>query len=135
MALRDYVYQLLANDSVLNGLGIDGNSLHTVNDTDTPQERPYTTIRWGNTNPGLNASYTMIFRDFQIWVHDVPGDYTKIDNILLRIRQLLTGVEGANAGAGFVSMVEWEGDSDDLSDDAQGTITRYGEFHLVGSAA
>lgn len=134
MALRDYVFQLMATDSQLNALGVTVDSLFTQNDTDTPQMRPYVVIRWGDTDPGLDGTYAINIKDFQIWVHSGPGDYAPIDAILLRLRQLLTGVEAANTGAGFITQIEWQGESDDLSDDAQGTITRYGEFHLVGSA-
>lgn len=68
-------------------------------------------------------------RTVSIWVHDVPGDYLRIESALGLIRPLL---EGQVAEAGAISC-EWAGDSGDLADDGYGTITRYTSFTLVGN--
>lgn len=137
MAMRDYVFGLLTGDSDMNDLGITVDSGFIQHDVDTPQVRPFMTIHWGNTNPGIQGFDLVNERDFQVWVHDAPGDYTKIDNILSRIRVLLMGTEATytNTPGRWITGVEWMGDSDDLNDDEQDTITRYGEFRLIGSAA
>lgn len=137
MAMRDFVFTAVTTDSQLNELGITADTAFTQHDVDTPQERPFLTFHWGNTNPGYrdHPFATVNEKDFQVWVHDTPGDYTKIDSILFRVRTVLTAIEASDTGAGWVNEIEWLGNSDDLSDDIQNTITRFGEYRLVGSAA
>lgn len=137
MALRDFLFGQVVNDGTLNGLGITSDTAFTQHDVDTPQQRPFLTFHWGNTNPGYeDIPFPLVNeRDFQVWIHDEPGDYTRIDDAIARVRTVLTGIVGADTGAGWVQEVHWLGDSDDLSDDEQGTITRFGEFRVTGSAA
>jgi hypothetical protein len=66
-------------------------------------------------------------------VHDEPGDYTRIDEILYRVKSLLPTLDGQSNGLGHVVSIEWTGDSEDLADDGHGTITRNTGFSLVGS--
>lgn len=133
MNIRDYVYDLFTNDSYLNGLALNEDSIFNTNDRDTPQVRPFMVTRWGITSVGLDVVHE---RTVQIWIHDAPSDYHTIDLGLQRVRELLTQQYGVDTGAnnGWVLQIEWAGDSEDLSDDIQNTITRYATFNVVGSA-
>ena len=129
--MRALIFQALVSDPTLNSLGIDSASSFAI-DVDTPQTRPFLQIRWGRTEIGLKTT-AVSRRTITIWAHDLPGDYTKIDQILARVKALLPGLEGQNNGLGYLLSAEWTGDSEDLADDGHGTITRNASFTLVGS--
>jgi hypothetical protein len=132
--VRQYVYDLIRTDPVIQSLGFDTDSMFNANDVDTPQVRPFMVFRWGAASVGLDV---VNIRSLQVWVHDAGTDYTNIDLALERVRTVLTAIAGASTGdAGkWVIQIEWAGDSDDLDDDVQQTVTRYSQFNLVGSAA
>lgn len=136
MTLRSFVFSLLTTDTTLNSLGIDANSVFTTHGVDTPQVRPMLILRWGITENVLNHS-PMGARSLQVWAHDEPGDYERIDQILRRVRTLLTTVSAENAGSPdeWVSEIRWERFSDDLSDEDAVTIARNSDFTITGSAA
>ena len=129
--MRALIFQALVSDPTLNSLGIDSASSFAI-DVDTPQTRPFLQIRWGRTEIGLKTT-AVSRRTITIWAHDLPGDYTKIDQILARVKALLPGLEGQNNGLGYLLSAEWTGDSEDRADDGHGTITRNASFTLVGS--
>jgi hypothetical protein len=130
--MRSLIFQAIISDATLNGFGIVSANSFAV-DVDTPLLRPFLQLRWGTNVVGLRQT-AVTRRTLAIWVHDEPGDYSvKIDPIILRLRDLLPSLEGSNNGAGYLVSAEWLGDSEDLSDDGHGTITRNASFSLVGS--
>lgn len=146
MSLREYVYNLITTDSVLNDLGITADSTFLSHTVDTPQIRPLCILRWGSHSPGITTSQQGVGISrfpigqglLTIWVHEDRnvGDFARIDQSLKRLRDVLTNVEGVNVGAGdeWIHTIVWEGDSDDLDDDDMRTITRNAQFRLTGSA-
>lgn len=127
--MRTLIFQALVNDAELNALGITSAASFAV-DVDTPQSRPFLQLRWGVNAEGLDTSTR---RSLVIWVHDKPGDYTKIDQIILRLRALLPSLVPSRDAVGWLQGVRWEGDSEDLTDDGHKTIARNTSFTLVGS--
>lgn len=127
--MRALVMQAIVADPTLNGLGIVDDSSFAI-DVDTPQSRPFLQLRWGRNNVGLDI---VTRRDLTIWVHDKPADYGRIDSIILRLRALLSSLEGSSNGLGHLMAAEWTGDSEDLTDDGHETIARTTSFLLVGS--
>ena len=127
--MRTLIYQAIIGDPALNGLGITGPSSFAV-DVDTPQDRPFLQLRWGPNTIGLDVSTR---RSLVIWVHDQPGDYTRIDDIILRLRSLIPSLVLSQDAQGWLQGVRWEGDSEDLTDDGHRTIARNTSFTLVGS--
>lgn len=127
--MRTLIFQAIINDSALNSLGFTSSSAFSV-DVDTPQQRPFMQLRWGRNDIGLDR---VTRRNLVIWVHDEPGDYSVIDQTILRLRVLLPTLEGQNNGSGFLMSAEWSGDSEDLADDGHKTITRNTSFSLVGT--
>jgi hypothetical protein len=127
--MRQLVFQAIINDSVMNSLGITDGSSFSV-DVDTPETRPFLQLRWGRNNEGLDV---VTRRDLVVWVHDHPGDYEKIDSIVLRLRALLPSLVPSSDGRGWIAGVQWLGDSEDLTDDGHRTIARNSSFVLVGS--
>jgi hypothetical protein len=132
--VRDLIFERVSSDSIMNGLGFDTNNLFNSNDADTPNVRPFMVFRWGATSPGMDIVRKRIL---QIWVHDEPSDYSTIDTALNRVRDILTSLFGVNVDttSKWVLQIDWELDSDDLSDDIQRTVTRYSQFSVVGSAS
>lgn len=133
MGVREVVTTRLISDATLNADGITLNSTFLSHDKDTPQARPLMVLRWQDTSPGLGPVNQ---RNLQVWVHDKPGDYTRVDRILKRVHALLTTMFGVNAGdaSSWVSQIDWKGDSDDLSDDEAVTFCRYSNYTITGSA-
>lgn len=127
--MRTVVRQALVNDATLASYGVVAAGV-LAGDVDTPSARPFINLRWGETTPGLS---TVDNRVVSIWVHDRPGDYTRIDNIIRRIKQVLIALEGTQHTTGWIVAVEWVTDSDDLTDDGHGTITRTTTHTLVAS--
>lgn len=124
------MFAAIVADPTLNSLGITSASSFAV-DVDTPPTRPFLQLRWGRNDVGLDV---VTRRNLVIWAHDEPGDYSiAVDPIILRLRALLPGLEGQSNGSGHLIAVEWAGDSEDLTDDGHGTITRNVSFSLVGS--
>jgi hypothetical protein len=132
--VRDLIFDELKVDSVLNGLGFTQANMFNANDADTPNVRPFMVFRWGATSRGMDV---MRRRILQVWVHDSPSDYSTIDKALERVRDVLGSLYGVNVDATtkWVAQIDWELDSDDLSDDIQNTVTRYSQFTVIGSAS
>lgn len=146
MSVRAYIYSLITTDPAMVALGITPDSTFTQHTIDTPQVRPMCILRWQGTTPGIVTTaegnglsdFPVNQRILTVWVHDDKhvGDYTNIDRSLNRLRALLTSVEGIDVGVtgSRLTAINWEGDSQDLSDDDAGTITRNAQFRLTGSA-
>jgi len=128
--MRALVRSTITSDATLTGLGVVAGAV-LAGDVDTPVQRPFLNLRWGGVDPGLS---TVNRGSLTVWVHDNPGDYeVRINPILLRVRELLLDLVGQQHSMGWVVVVEWNGDSEDLIDDGHGTIARNASFTLVGS--
>jgi hypothetical protein len=66
----------------------------------------------------------------------VPNDYTRIDKIIQQIKVVMLALEAEQSALtdGWLVVVEWVGDSDDLADDGHRTITRNTSYRIVGSS-
>lgn len=128
--MRALIRSTITGDGTLAALGVVAAGVLS-GDVDTPAQRPFLNLRWGGIEPGLS---TVNRGTLTIWVHDDPGDYEfRINPILLRLRDLLLSLVGVQHGTGWLTVVEWNGDSEDLVDDGHGTITRNVSFTLIGS--
>lgn len=127
--MRAIIRTAILGDSQIQAEGITSSKFFAV-DVDTPQGRPFMQLRWGPNNLGLDV---VTKRFLTIWVHDQPGDYSRIDRIVFRLRALLPALAGTSSGGYSISAVEWTGDSEDLTDDGHRTIARTASFTLVGS--
>lgn len=103
----------------------------TAADTDQILTRPHLILRFGSKDPGVG---TVDKRNLTVWVHDEPGDYGLIDNIVNRVRFILTGIEARPTDDGkWISCIKWLGDDDDAYDDGPGTAVRASNYLIVGS--
>lgn len=127
--MRTAVAQVLAADDQLNALGIDGDSIF-AGDIDTVEVRPFLTLRWGITNPGVSVVRD---RALVVWINDEPNDYSRVDQILQRVREVLTSIYGLQTATGWITQIRWLTDSDDLTDDGNHTILRQSTYSIIGS--
>lgn|SRR5512134_2759356 len=127
--MRTLIRQTLTTDLGILGLGVVPEAI-LAGDVDTPPQRPFINLRWGVNTPGLDV---VTRRSLVIWVHDTPGDYSQIDAIIRRIGVVLGELVGVPHAYGHLVTAEWTGDSEDLTDDGHGTITRTTSYSLVGT--
>jgi hypothetical protein len=127
--MRTILRSAILADAELNAEGIVSDRFFAV-DVDTPQGRPFMQLRWGSNSGGLDV---VTRRFLVIWVHDEPGDYSRIDRIIQRLRVLLSSLAGTSIESQSILAIEWTGDSEDLTDDGHQTIARNASFTIVGS--
>lgn len=121
--------QLIENDPTLQLLGLPVDGTFQANAVDTPEIRPFVVIRWEERTRAFGDRG---FDQVTVWVHDTPGDYTRIDRMLARIKAVLdaaTHVPGSDDR--ILTQVDWTGDSGDLYDDGWSTITKNAGFRVV----
>jgi hypothetical protein len=76
------------------------------------------------STPGPTGVYV---ERVQVWAHDRNASLVAIDEQLQKVRAAL---ESASAEEAFIGAT-WEGDSQDQTDDAMGTRTRFATFRLA----
>lgn len=127
--MRALIRTRIIGDPQLKALGVTSAGT-LAGQVDTPTARPFLNLIWGDTSPGQSV---VSRRLLTIWVHDVPNDYSRIDSIILRLKAVLSAIEAERGSSGWVSLVEWQGDSGDLNDAGHGTIVRTSTFRIIGS--
>jgi hypothetical protein len=129
--MRALIGRTLTTDAKLNELGLVRASYFS-GDVDTVTARPYVVARWLSRLPGVGESRP---QGVTFYVHDRPNDYTRINAIIYRMRQVLTGLGPQRTDTGWITQVDWVNDSDDLSDDSVPTILRQTTFTIIASGA
>lgn len=129
MTVRETVYQALSTDTELQALGgAAGVEVWNIEAIDNPERgKPFVVTAWSTTPRPVHSGARR--RDLIVWAHDEGGDYSRIDAILERVRQILVGM----IHQGGISQVDWEGASGDLYDDGFRTITRNSGFRVIGA--
>lgn len=137
--MREYMYGLISGDATLADIAgyADTQELSAAvfasNSVDTPPTRPFIAIHWSSTNAVLFRDSSVSSRNLSIWAYDKPADYTRIDNILRRIRTLVTLAVGVQTELGWLHQVDWLGESDDLWDESYQAIARNVSLRCVGT--
>ncbi len=135
--LREYVWELLRSDSVLNGYGINEASCFGTNAPDSPSAdlQRWVVIRWGieETPPGRDTTSRRRF--LSVWAYDRNPDYSYIDLILDRCREILYPLKAVNYNnsGGYVTEVMDNGYSEDVWDDAYSASTKNWQLTIVAS--
>lgn len=134
--MRAIIYEALISDPALSAvMGARWTSARGV-DAELDQavgfERPFGTFRIVTTTPGMSRVF---LRSLEVWIHDDAGSYTRIDTLIRRVKDLLTGLEQVyhSETDSWLQQCTWVADSPDLFDDARRTNTRMTSFQLVGS--
>lgn len=94
-----------------------------------PAVRPFVVLKFQFTSENEAARGVGRTKPFQLWVHDTPGDFLRIDRIIDRAQVLLLTVPNQGDFIEFSSL----GASDEFQDEEMGTILRYATFGMVAS--
>lgn len=97
-----------------------------------PDNRPFAVLRMEPEGRGPFKGISVARGS--LWVHDEPGTYLTIDQILQVSRDILCG-EGAIEGQRIAAnggIIVWRGFSGDLANTDYGTILRTSTFDLYG---
>lgn len=128
MDIRSWFYSLVSNDLTLTGfLGASPNTrLFPVNVLTSTPNTPYAAYKLIVETPRIGSAKNA---QLQVWVHDKPGDYSKIDSILARIKEVLE----AQTHADDFLEARWLDHSEDMLDEGSGTITRFSRYTIIQS--
>jgi len=102
-----------------------GPRVFEASSVDSHTMKPFIVIRMHTSFPVRPAIGARHYA--QVWAHDEPGSYLKIDNILKEVRK---AVEAAPPSGEFLE-ARWIETGVDLRDDGLETITRYCRFQLT----
>lgn len=139
--MRELLYRKLATDPIITQvvapwllpLGVEAweNRVYqgeALKDRLVP--KPYVFYTIGNSSDFLLSESlegpTKQF--FQIYIHDEPGDYDRIDRLVQAIKKSLNLTQDKDAGVITIQHIET---SRDLDDDTLGTIFRYLRFEAI----
>lgn len=127
--LREWVVSRLTEYAPLTAIMGDrltlGSSL-----TEIPQVKPFAIYRVGLSVADLRGDGQTRVKTtpVQIFFHDEPGDYGKIDNMLRLARVIL---EGGNSREHGIIDCGWVEDSEDLRDDEFHTNLRWARYQVI----
>jgi hypothetical protein len=128
MTRRSWLYGLLKNDSVLHSFH-GGQVFQSSGMTTANLKKPYLVYHIGNdTSEQLAEDHPAHRIFFQVYIHDEPGDYQKIDDIGDRVKVLLLGQGSPSNQIINTRFLEC---SQDLSDETLRTIFRYLRFQWI----
>lgn len=131
MSIRSIVYQELVGDLGLHHLGINEDSAWLNSAAPSTLVLPSIVLSWSQVTPGIGE---VTRRELLLYAHDQPGDYDNIVAILARAKEVILALGPTNKDdTSCVVATQWLGDSQDLSDDAYGSIMKYSTFTIVGS--
>ena len=126
--MRYHLYQAMVSNPDLLAIFQGGDGvvrIYEASSVNAVPPRPFCTYRMHTDFP-LNRGLGR--REYsQIWVHDNPGDYLRIDDALNKIRRAVEAWPSSKANADFLE-ARWIETGVDLKDDVMGTITRYIRF-------
>lgn len=131
--MRQFIYDTLRLDSAVEGFV--GDRIYQGESMDKAElVRPFLVYRVGNETNELmseDEAEKMPHRVFfQVYIHDNPADYTRIDDICQAVRNALVGGPYPTWNIYRVNYLET---SRDLDDDTMRTILRYVRFQAVRS--
>lgn len=137
------VFDLLTSDSILNGFGINEDTVSEITDIDT---RPvhdgyFAVLKWQESTlysqayAGLRNGIDRAPRVLEIWVHvplTITRRYNTIDKILDRIDELLTAIEHLPGDDDdTITMIRKAGRSGNLTDEGWQTATRNAVYGVL----
>jgi len=125
---RAAVYTLLSADATLQSIGLT--NVYAFQAVDTPASKPFLVTRWDDMQPGVVASRGP--QQLTLWVYDRPADYTRIDSIIARVKNILLGAVHVSGEDGMVlTQARWTGDSQDLFDDVYECVLKTSSFDII----
>lgn len=130
MNWRVWAYQRLINDPTVTGV-IPAAQIHGSGSlTGRPDPLPAAILRFIGSEDRLAPAAEQ--EGLEVWVHDEPGVYDNIDDILAVVRESLESAVPTEDGT---YPPVWSGDSQDLADDQWDTIVRNSSYTLLNRKA
>lgn len=128
--MRKTIMSIL-NDPTLTALVPGG--WHQQGSLDAAPDRVFGTYRLRGSVQSVTSRSLSREVGLEVWVHDDPGSYLRIDNILKELERILKAVVHASAAEGeSISQTKFESRSPDLNDDGLRTICKMTSFTLIG---
>lgn len=128
--MRQWWYEQQVADAPLMALLPGG--IHSARGFDqVPDDKPFLVNRFSTSTPDLMDENKPIAGTQYVWVwaHDEPGSYLRIDDVLDRVKFVMSGRRGT-PGSG-IHVVRFVGSSDDLFDDQMGTVCRFDRYTIA----
>lgn len=124
---RELITQALIADQYIDD-DVD-DRVYQYNSVPDPVMKPYIVVKFGveSAEPGWRAGPTQ--RPIQVWVHDDPGDFSRIDRVLQRTKTVLQSLPNKDE---FLEL-RFVDTSRDLDDTALGVITKYSTYQMTAT--
>ena len=137
MTVRQVVYDILRADPLLNGLGINSDSVFTSFSVDSPASRleRWLMIRWGVAEAPVGRDTSTRPVSMALWAYNRQRDYGPIQQILWRCRDLLLPVANVPLpSGGYLVAADWSFSSEDLYDDVYQAIMRGETYRVIATS-
>lgn len=106
---------------------------HQMGSVDEQPVKPFGIYRMSGDVPGITARGKSRIVNLEIWVHDTPGSYLRIDATLRALEEKFDGVAHRSAALGEnIAEARWLSRSPDLNDDGFKTICKMTSYQLIG---
>lgn len=137
MSARDFIWELLGDDPILNQLGLSRSNLFVNWSGDSPAAHftNWVSIRWGVADSPVGRDSAQRPVALGVWAYDREPHYGNISDRLWRIRQLMLGIAGARIPTGgSIIQADWAFSSEDLQDPTMEAVLRSETYRLVTDA-
>jgi len=122
---RATLRNILANDATMQTY-IASDDWYAFSAPDTPPNDTFAVMRWDATIPDVGPGS----HNVTLWVYDVLGDYSRVDAIIARAKDLLAAAVHVSGPDGFITQAQWTGDSQDFSDDVYERVVRTSTYRV-----
>lgn len=135
---RAVVLDAIINDTVLAGMGFDGdNVLPNYTAEQRPSDNMFIVLRWETTDVTLRGDDSTMMRgprNVNTWVHmyrEFSTDFNRIDTVIDRLDFVLSNIIDVPGSDGrTVSQITAGGKSRDLKDDGYQTYCRSASYQV-----
>ena len=112
---------------------IPAERVYQMGSVDETPQKPFIVYRLSGTGRGVTARSKYRPTSLEVWVHDTPGSYTRIDGFLEAVENYLGEVTYASAAQGeSVSAADFVSRSPDLDDTGFRSICKMSSFTIIG---
>lgn len=137
MSARDFIWEMLGDDPILNDKGLSRENLFVNWSGDSPAAHltRWAAIRWGSAEAPVGRDSQTRPVPVGIWVYDREPHYGWITDVLWRTRVLMLAIAGARIpGGGSILQADWASSSEDLRDDVMEAVLRSETYRIVTDA-
>lgn len=127
--MRKVVYSLLANSVAFTDL-VPADHIYERSSVPDAPVLPFCVLAWGGRTKVATGCYRT---SLEIWVHDERGDYSRIDNALAVIENILLSNVHAVVDDSRMAQADAPNTSSDMYDDTYRSSARSAGYRLVGT--